>query len=209
MLNPRNIAFVSVGLALALPAAANKQATLIKQLDREVIALKERNQLLTTRLETCDQSGGSAAIYTELVQIFSSTEVSVTRQGTLTHVSIPSAVLFTSSGLQIRQEATMILDMLAMALNLHPTQEVWIIGHTGDLLPSGSLRHRFRSNWELSTFQASALLHMLTDRFALDAHRFTVAGKGSTEPIANNDTPAGRSDNNRLVIVIHPPPVAP
>ena len=204
MLILRRIAFIFLGLVLSLPLTASNRQNLVQQLDREVIALTERNRILQNRLETCDQNSGPSPIYTELVQVFSSTEVKVSRQGARTLVSIPAAVLFSSSAVQVRQEATMVLDMLATALSIHPDQAVWIIGHTGDLAPTGSLRNRFRSNWELSAFQAAALLHTLTERFGLDPKRFTISGRGAEEPIADNDTPAGRNHNNRIVIVILP-----
>lgn len=181
-----------------------RQQALIYQLDREVIALKLRNDQLREQAERCDDPQGNP-IYTELLQVFSGSEVSVERDGAQTVVIIPGALLYSSGSTTIRAEATMVLDLLSVALNLHADAKVRVIGHTDDRPLVGALRRRYGTNWELSVFRAAALMRAMVGDFGVQEDRFTIAGRGSSQPIASNDTPEGRERNRRLVVIIGPP----
>lgn len=181
-----------------------KQQTLIYQLDREVIALKLRNEQLRARAENCGESEGGNPIHTELLQVFASSEVSLTRQGALTVVIIPGALLFSSGSTTIRREATMVLDLLSVALSLHTDAHIWVTGHTDDRPLSGSLKRQYGTNWELSMFRSAAFMRAMVSDFGIEEGRFTIAGRGPAEPISTNDTPEGRERNRRLTVVIGP-----
>jgi chemotaxis protein MotB len=59
----------------------------------------------------------------------------------------------------------------------------------------------FRSNWELSTARATAVIQFLLDH-GLNPERASVAGYADQRPLASNATPAGRSLNRRVEIVV-------
>ena len=59
---------------------------------------------------------------------------------------------------------------------------------------------RFPSNWELSNARADAVASLLGDGIARD--HLTVAGRGQADPIASNDTPAGRDANRRTELIV-------
>ena len=181
-----------------------RQQELIYQLDREVIAMKLRNKQLQAQLESCGEQQERNPIYTELLQVFSGSEVRVSREGTQTVVIIPGALLFSSGSITIRSEATMVLDLLSVALQLHTDAKIRVIGHTDDRPLSGSLRRQYGTNWELSVFRASSFMHTMVEDFGIEEARFTIAGRGPSEPIASNDTPEGRERNRRLIIIIGP-----
>jgi chemotaxis protein MotB len=69
---------------------------------------------------------------------------------------------------------------------------------------------QFRSNWELSTARAMAVLLLLVDKGGMDPTKMSVAGYGEFRPIADNFTPEGRQMNRRvdLVVVAPVPPGA-
>ncbi|MDP6933231.1 MAG: OmpA family protein [Myxococcota bacterium] len=180
-------------------------ATLIEQLDREVIALREHNELLYQRAETCsDPNSLPPAIFTELRSVFSGSEVVVERDGMRTMVIVPGSMLFAPGSTQVRREATMVLDLLSTGLNLHPDAQIWIIGHTDSSPVSGSLKRRFPSNWELSSARASSFMRSLVDSYGVAQERFTVGGRGAVEPVVSNDTPEGRAKNRRIVVIVGP-----
>ena len=181
-----------------------QQQALVYQLDREIIALKLRNDQLREQVERCAQDPSSNPIYTELFQVFSDSEVLVERDGAQTVVTIPGALLFSSGSTTIRAEAAMVLDPLSTALSLHTDATVRVIGHTDDRPLAGSLRRRYGTNWELSVFRAAALMRIMVDEFGLQEERFIISGRGASQPIATNDTPEGRERNRRLVVVIGP-----
>lgn len=181
-----------------------RQQALIYQLDREVIALQLRNEQLRDQVERCDEAPQGSALYTELLQVFSGSEVSVAREGEQTVVTIPGSLLFSSGSTTIRSEAIMVIDLLSVALRLHAGAKVRVIGHTDDRPLAGALRRRYGTNWELSVFRAASLMRAMVEDFGVEEERFTIAGRGASQPIATNDTPEGRERNRRLVVIIGP-----
>jgi chemotaxis protein MotB len=69
---------------------------------------------------------------------------------------------------------------------------------------------QFRSNWELSTARAMAVLMMLVEDSGIDPRRVSVAGYGQFRPVADNTTPEGRQQNRRVdLVVVATSPAAP
>jgi chemotaxis protein MotB len=60
----------------------------------------------------------------------------------------------------------------------------------------------FRSNWELSTARAMAVMLMLVNDSGIDPGRISVAGYGQYKPIADDATPEGRKMNRRVDLVV-------
>jgi chemotaxis protein MotB len=68
---------------------------------------------------------------------------------------------------------------------------------------------QFRSNWELSTARAMAVLMLLVDESGMDPTKISVAGYGQYRPIAVNSTPEGRQMNRRVDLVVVAPGLSP
>jgi len=192
-------------LFLATGCLKPADSDLVTQLDREVIALHKKNQMLENQLQSCSEGDLNTELYAQLNQVFSGTEITVEREGSRAVVVIPGELVFSPGSTKVRDEATMVTDLLATALTLHQDTHIWVIGHTDDDALVGTLRRRYGDNWGLSTARASAFMHLLVDKFGIAASRFTIAGQGETRPVATNDTPEGRVRNRRLVVVIGPP----
>ena len=56
-------------------------------------------------------------------------------------------------------------------------------------------------NMRLSARRAQSVKEYLTNHFGINAARLTVVGRGKSEPIAPNNTPAGQQKNRRVEIV--------
>ena len=61
---------------------------------------------------------------------------------------------------------------------------------------------QFRSNWELSTARAMAVMTLLVGDSGFDPQKISVAGYGQYRPIATNATPEGRRMNRRVDLVV-------
>jgi chemotaxis protein MotB len=61
---------------------------------------------------------------------------------------------------------------------------------------------QFRSNWELSTARAMAVLLLLVDDSGFDPRNASVAGYGEYRPFADNGTSEGRRLNRRVDLVV-------
>ena len=92
-----------------------------------------------------------------------------------------------------------LLDRIAAALQATPGQ-VLITGHT-DNQPIRSLR--YPSNVQLSQDRANAVKTLLGD--SVKPERLRAEGRGESEPVEDNATPAGRAKNRRVEITLFVP----
>jgi len=98
-----------------------------------------------------------------------------------------------------------LLGRIGDALKTVPGKVI-VVGHTDNTKPG--LSARFPSNYELSKARATAVRDLLAERAGPEA-RYSVEGRGDSEPLASNDTPAGRSRNRRVEVVLLTPATAP
>lgn len=97
-----------------------------------------------------------------------------------------------------------LLGRIGDALKTVPGNVV-VVGHTDNTRPG--LAASFPSNYELSKARATAVRDLLAERAGPET-RYSVEGRGDSEPLATNDTPAGRSRNRRVEIVLVTPAAA-
>ena len=179
---------------------------LVGQLNREVQALQQQVRALEYEAATCrDGKAPPDPLYQELHQVLSKTEVGVERRGRTTIVTFPASHLFGADELSLRQEARMTLDVMSTALKLHPRYRIEVEGHTDDGGVPTSLRRRFGDPFTFSAARAYSLVATMVDEFDVSGDRFSVIGRGSTQPIDTNDTDAGQRHNRRVVMYILPP----
>jgi len=103
-------------------------------------------------------------------------------------------VLFDTGKATLKPGAQSTLDRLAAFLKQSPDNSVVIEGHTDSV---GSDDY----NQELSQRRADAVRTALLSR-NVEPNRINAVGKGKSEPVAGNDTAAGRQQNRRVEIII-------
>jgi type VI secretion system protein ImpK len=81
---------------------------------------------------------------------------------------------------------------------------VVVVGHTDN---QRILSARFPSNVTLSQARADTVRELIAQRLG-SPERLSAEGRGDTEPLASNDTAAGRAKNRRVAIVILAPGAA-
>jgi chemotaxis protein MotB len=124
-------------------------------------------------------------------------QVTLDRRGVV--VSLAEAGFFESGQAEVRSDALPALDGLADALRAHDLRQpiqLTVEGHTDDR----PVRGRYRSNWELSTARATAVIARLVELHGFAPARLTAAGYGEWRPVAGNDTPEGRAKNRRVEV---------
>jgi outer membrane protein OmpA-like peptidoglycan-associated protein len=93
----------------------------------------------------------------------------------------------------IRPEAKDVLEQIYNLLIQAEDSKLELVGHTDN---TGTRDN----NYSLSTARAEAVKSYLIQK-GIPANRFQkVDGKGQDEPVADNDTPAGKAQNRRVVI---------
>lgn len=120
------------------------------------------------------------------------------REGRLV-VELDDAILFDSGRSVLKEEG-----QAALADLVAPLKEVnreWIVaGHT-DNVPIKTAK--FSSNWQLSTARAVEVVNFMIDN-GLPADKVGAAGYAEFDPVADNSTPEGRSQNRRIEIILMP-----
>lgn len=109
-------------------------------------------------------------------------------------LNIPSDISFDTGRADIKSNLRPILDQFAQGLNSQPNTEIRIIGHT-DSTGSDSI------NNPLSVNRAASARDYLLSR-GVDGRRIQIDGRGSDEPIGDNNTDAGRAKNRRIEIYL-------
>jgi chemotaxis protein MotB len=93
-----------------------------------------------------------------------------------------------------------LLNKVGSAIS-NSTGLITIEGHT-DNVPM-AFSERFRSNWDLSAARSAAVADYLLNNSPVADGRVTVTGFADTRPLASNDSPAGRSKNRRIEVIIN------
>jgi outer membrane protein OmpA-like peptidoglycan-associated protein len=107
-------------------------------------------------------------------------------------------VLFAFDSAELKAGAASNLDQLIGFLNQYPTRNVQIEGHTDNV---GSTDY----NQRLSQRRAESVKSHLV-RHGIASDRVVTSGKGQYQPVASNDSEAGRQQNRRVEIIIENPP---
>jgi OmpA-OmpF porin, OOP family len=107
---------------------------------------------------------------------------------------VTHGILFDVNSANIRAESYGTLKELANVLKENPDLKVKIVGHTDS---DGN----DVSNLDLSKRRAAAVKAALTSEFGIDESRMQTDGKGESEPIDKNDTPAGKANNRRVEFI--------
>ena len=119
----------------------------------------------------------------------------IERVGEGIQITFDSGILFDFDSANLRSEARENLTTLAESLQEYPQTEVMVVGHT-----DGQGAEAY--NQGLSERRAgSAADYLMAQGIASD--RISMLGKGESEPVADNNTEAGRQQNRRVEIAIY------
>lgn len=125
----------------------------------------------------------------------SGVQVSEQKDGAL-KVNVPGSVSFASGSASIDPKLHPTLDKIAATLTEYAQTSVTVIGYTDSV---GSPE----ANRELSRRRAAAVADYL-GQHGVSRNRITVDSRGEEDPIASNDTEAGRAQNRRVEMLVRP-----
>lgn len=117
------------------------------------------------------------------------------------YISLSDNMLYKSGDYQISERAGETLSKIAKIITDYKDYEVLIEGNTDNVPIS---RPNIRNNWDLSTLRASSVVQALQNEYGVDPKRMTAGGRGEYNPVADNDTEAGKMKNRRTQIIITP-----
>ncbi|HTQ03044.1 MAG TPA: OmpA family protein [Polyangiaceae bacterium] len=115
-------------------------------------------------------------------------------------IQLANDVLFDSGQTTIKPAGQQALAQVATVLKTIPDRHFQVAGDTDNVPIATS---RFASNWELSTARGVEVVRFLVAH-GVAPQVLSAAGYGEFDPIAPNDTPAGRAKNRRIEITLQP-----
>ena len=123
----------------------------------------------------------------------------VFRNGQMT-LKLPSGILFPSGSDTLSKEGKTALGEVVKILMQFKDRRFVVAGHTDNQPIKTS---EFPNNWYLSTARANSVVQfMIKQQFP--SKSLAAAGYGEFDPVAKNDTEAGREQNRRIEIILVP-----
>lgn len=122
--------------------------------------------------------------------------VGIVNNGTNLVVTLPQDILFATNSTSVSGASRADLTTLASSINRYPDTTVNVVGHT-DSVGDASF------NFDLSQRRAQAVTSVLINA-GVPAPRIRATGAGEDQPVATNQTAAGRQANRRVEIIITP-----
>ena len=107
---------------------------------------------------------------------------------------VTHGILFDVNSANIKPESYGTLKEMANVLKEYADLKVKIIGHTD---ADGA----DAANLDLSKRRAASVKAVLAKEFGIDESRMETDGKGESEPIDKNDSPAGKANNRRVEFI--------
>lgn len=117
-----------------------------------------------------------------------------TRNKMLAGKWVTHGILFDANSANIKPESYGTLKEMANVLKENPDLKVKIVGHT-------DADGKDADNLDLSKRRAASVKVALSKEFGIDEGRMETDGKGESEPMDKNDTPAGKANNRRVEFI--------
>ena len=170
-------------LAAELAAAQQRIADLEGQLDQSKHSLSQAERDLLKALRPEISKG----------------TVSVNQAGDGLTINLASSLLFDSGQDQLKAGGADALKRVGNVLKDFPEKSVHVAGYTDNVAIKGALKQKFPSNKELSDARADSAAQALRDG---GVSNLTAAGHGESDPVASNNTAAGRAKNRRVEVLV-------
>jgi chemotaxis protein MotB len=120
-------------------------------------------------------------------------------------VTVNSELLFPSGGWEMPVAAKACITKMATILAPHQTLKIDVSGYTDSTpIGPGLLKKGVTSNLILSQKRANDVMQFMIWQ-GVKPHLVSAHGFGEADPVASNDTPAGRAQNRRVELSVAKP----
>ncbi|WP_111641829.1 OmpA family protein [Marinimicrobium alkaliphilum] len=185
---------VAIAQARATARYAEDQRERLSE-ERDAARLAARTREVGRARDDAESARSSAAQQsTEYQRQIDELQAEVTDRGLVLTLG---DVLFATGSAELQDGTNRNLDRLVSFLNEHPERRIQIEGHT-DSVGSAAF------NQTLSLQRAQSVRDYLTQQ-GIASRRISTSGIGMEQPVASNDTTAGRQQNRRVEIIIDNP----
>jgi chemotaxis protein MotB len=128
-------------------------------------------------------------------------DMTIKQLGNELQIEFLDKIFFDEGSDAIKNSGKISLDKVAEVLKTIKDKQIRVEGYTDNVPIKPTYRWKFPSNWELSTARATTIVRYLQSR-GVNPSLMKATGYGEYNPIASNDTEAGRAQNRRIAILL-------
>ena len=177
---------------------------LFSKISEQESQIKELSNLASGAGDDGDEDKkAKASIATELLEVALRQEIAdglveVERRDGKVFVTVGSGGAFPSGTADLTNQAQEIIQRISFNA-LTSSSKLTVTGHTDNVPISGGL---YRDNWDLAAARAASVVQAVQNTGMVAASNLQAVSKGENDPVASNDTAAGRELNRRIEIEI-------
>ena len=169
-------------------------------LEQRISTLFGEQEMLKTRIGRLETTHRS--MVSELQGEIAKKEVTIHELEDKLTITFVDRILFDFGRATISSEGKEVLMRVGKLLKNTKDRKIRVIGHTDNIPIMNGFRYKFPSNWELSSARAAAVVRLFQDEIGLPPEILEAVGRSFYDPIATNETQAGRAQNRRVNITI-------
>jgi chemotaxis protein MotB len=180
-------------------SSTNKELNMSKE---QIAAQNKRLRQLETLID--QQQKSTEALKQKVVDAltnFNTSELTISVKNGKVYVSMQESLLFPSGSAVVNPKGKEALAKVAEVMNANSDINLNVEGHT-DPVPIHN--KMYNDNWSLSVARAVSITHVLVDNYNVTADRIIASGRSQYDPVADNETAAGRALNRRTEIILEP-----
>jgi len=177
---------------------------LFSKISEQESQIKELSNLASGAGDDGDEDKkAKASIATDLLEVALRQEIAdglveVERRDGKVFVTVGSGGAFPSGTADLTNQAQEIIQRISFNA-LTSSSKLTVTGHTDNVPISGGL---YRDNWDLAAARAASVVQAVQTTGMIAASNLQAVSKGENDPVASNDTAAGRELNRRIEIEI-------
>lgn len=177
---------------------------LFSKISEQESQIKELSNLASGAGDEGDEDKkAKASIATDLLEVALRQEIAdglveVERRDGKVFVTVGSGGAFPSGTADLTNQAQEIIQRISFNA-LTSSSKLTVTGHTDNVPISGGL---YRDNWDLAAARAASVVQAVQNTGMVSASNLQAVSKGENDPVASNDTAAGRELNRRIEIEI-------
>ena len=177
---------------------------LFSKISEQESQIKELSNLASGAGDDGDEDKkAKASIATDLLEVALRQEIAdglveVERRDGKVFVTVGSGGAFPSGTADLTSQAQEIIQRISFNA-LKSSSKLTVTGHTDNVPISGGL---YRDNWDLAAARAASVVQAVQNTGMVAASNLQAVSKGENDPVASNNTAAGRELNRRIEIEI-------
>ena len=177
---------------------------LFSKISEQDSQIKELSNLASGAGDDGDEDKkAKASIATDLLKVALRQEIAdglveVERRDGKVFVTVGSGGAFPSGTADLTSQAQEIIQRISFNA-LTSSSKLTVTGHTDNVPISGGL---YRDNWDLAAARAASVVQAVQNTGMVAASNLQAVSKGENDPVASNDTAAGRELNRRIELEI-------